>query len=550
MRSLKENPEIDVLVIGAGINGAGTFRDLALNGVNVLLIDRGDFCSGASATSSHMAHGGIRYLENGEFRLVREAVAERNRMIENAPHLVQPLPTVIPIFKIFSGLLNAPLKFLNLLDRPSERGALVIKIGLIFYDSFTRKQKTVPKHKFFDKKRALNDYPYLNKDIKNAALYFDGQLLSPERMTVEIILDGENEGEHARAINYVTFKSFENGTASLIDGINGQLLTVNPKIIINAAGPWVDSVNDNIGISEKLIGGTKGSHLVINNKELRDAVGKSEFFFENKDGRIVLLLPFYDRVIVGTSDLPIENYDDARCTEEEESYFLDMIKRVFPTIPVSKDEIVFRFSGVRPLEYMKAKTTGQITRDHSLKIRRMNGKPIINMVGGKWTSYRAFSEQAADVVLNILGKVRIGSTASLPLGGGKDYPSNKESFVSEMSKESGLPILYCATLLERYGTKAKQISNIINAEDGKFLTSIDNWTDAEVKYLVEVEKPVHLDDIFLRRSTIGWVGKISSETINEFSRIIGKALKWTENERISEVERLKQLFVDFHGVQL
>ncbi len=117
----------DVLIIGGGINGAGTFRDLALNGVDVLLIDRADFCSGASAASSHMAHGGIRYLENGEFRLVREAVQERNRMIENAPHLVRPLPTVVPMFKIFSGLLNAPLKFLNLLDRPAERGALVIK---------------------------------------------------------------------------------------------------------------------------------------------------------------------------------------------------------------------------------------------------------------------------------------------------------------------------------------------------------------------------------------------------------------------------------------
>ena len=161
IEALKENPEIEVLIIGAGINGAGTFRDLALNGVNVLLIDRGDYCSGASATSSHMAHGGIRYLENGEFRLVREAVAESNRMIENAPHLVQPLPTVIPIFKVFSGLLNAPLKFLNLLDRPSERGALVIKIGLMFYDSFTRKQKTVPRHKFYNRTKALEDYPSL-----------------------------------------------------------------------------------------------------------------------------------------------------------------------------------------------------------------------------------------------------------------------------------------------------------------------------------------------------------------------------------------------------
>ena len=128
---LRQHGEISVLVVGAGINGIGVFRDLALNGVDVLLIDKGDFCSGASAASSHMAHGGIRYLENGEFRLVREAVQERNRMIQNAPHLVRPLPTTIPIFRIFSGLLNAPLKFFNLLDRPRERGAVVIKLGLM-----------------------------------------------------------------------------------------------------------------------------------------------------------------------------------------------------------------------------------------------------------------------------------------------------------------------------------------------------------------------------------------------------------------------------------
>ncbi len=115
---LKENPKVSVLIVGGGVNGIGTFRDLALNGVDVLLVERGDFCSGASAASSHMAHGGIRYLENGEFRLVREAVQERNRMIQNAPHLVKPLPTVIPMFKRFSGLLNAPLKFFRLLDKP------------------------------------------------------------------------------------------------------------------------------------------------------------------------------------------------------------------------------------------------------------------------------------------------------------------------------------------------------------------------------------------------------------------------------------------------
>src|SRR5512138_2777455 len=125
--ALKLKPEVSVLIIGGGINGIGTFRDLALNGVDVLLVEKGDFCSGESAASSHMAHGGIRYVENGEFRLVREAVRERNRLLQNAPHVVKPLPTSIPIFKTFSGLLNAPLKFFGKLYTPSERGAVVIK---------------------------------------------------------------------------------------------------------------------------------------------------------------------------------------------------------------------------------------------------------------------------------------------------------------------------------------------------------------------------------------------------------------------------------------
>ena len=124
---LKQNPEVSVLIIGAGINGIGTFRDLGLQGLDVVLIDRGDYCSGASAASSHMVHGGIRYLENGEFKLVREAVQERNRLIENAPHLVNPLPTTFPRFKWFSGLLNAPMKFLGFMEKPAERGAIVIK---------------------------------------------------------------------------------------------------------------------------------------------------------------------------------------------------------------------------------------------------------------------------------------------------------------------------------------------------------------------------------------------------------------------------------------
>jgi hypothetical protein len=179
LAGIKNSPEVSVLVVGAGINGIGTFRDLALNGVDVLLIDRSDFCSGASAASSHMAHGGIRYLENGEFRLVREAVQERNGMIEDAPHIVKPLPTTIPIFNLLSGLLNAPLKFMGLLDRPSERGSLVIKIGLMLYDAYTGEQRTVPRHRFLGRKESLRRWPKLSPAVVHTATYYDGAILQP-----------------------------------------------------------------------------------------------------------------------------------------------------------------------------------------------------------------------------------------------------------------------------------------------------------------------------------------------------------------------------------
>lgn len=544
IESVKNNPEIDVLIVGAGINGAGTFRDLALNGVNVLLIDKADFCSGTSATSSHMAHGGIRYLENGEFRLVEEAVAERNRMIENAPHLVQPLPTVIPIFKVWSGLLNAPLKFVNLLDRPSERGALVIKIGLIFYDSFTRKQKTVPRHKFFGRSEALARYPFLNEKIKYAALYYDGQLLSPERMTVEIILDGEDEGAHAKALNYASFNKIENGQVVIKDEETGELLSVKPKIIINAAGPWIDYVNKNAGVETKYIGGTKGSHLVIKNDELRKAVGESEFFFENKDGRIVLCLPFYDKVIIGTSDLPIDNPDNARCTPEEEEYFINLVDRVFPTIKIKRDQIVFRFSGVRPLEYQHAKTTGQITRDHSIKEDQVQGLPVLSLVGGKWTSFRAFSEQVATKVMTSLGKTKAKSTESLSIRGGKNLPLTgieKEAYVKNLTSKFGFSESYGKELLLRYGTYAEKIADFIKKNDGKTLKSIPNWNSGELRFILQNEKPLHLDDLFIRRSTIAWLGNASAEVIEEFADIMAHEYKWSASKKNEEIAKVKKI---------
>lgn len=226
LQFIQDNPDVSVLIVGAGINGIGTFLDLALQGVDVLLIDRGDYCSGASAASSHMVHGGIRYLENGEFRLVREAVQERNRLLENAPHLVNPLATTFPIFKWFSGLFNAPFKFLGLLDKPAERGAVVIKIGMLLYDFYTRSQKTVPAHIFRNNADSLSLFPQLNPEIVFTGTYYDGSMPSPERIAIELITDAAEINTHAISLNYMSMVSADGVHVTLKDEVDDHTITV------------------------------------------------------------------------------------------------------------------------------------------------------------------------------------------------------------------------------------------------------------------------------------------------------------------------------------
>jgi len=559
LNRISQQPELSVLIIGAGVNGIATFRDLALQGVDVLLIDRADFCSGASAASSHMAHGGIRYLENGEFRLVREAVEERNRLIQNAPHYVSPLPTVIPIFKWFSGFLNAPLKFLGLLDRPSERGAAIIKMGLIMYDAYTGSERTVPRHEFLSRRAALARYPQLNPAVVSVAEYYDGLIRAPERLCVEMITDVETTAPNAHALNYVSVVGASGGQVRLQDEVSGESFEVRPQVVINAAGPWIDFANGAMGKPTHFIGGTKGSHLVLNHPEVRQAVGQHEFFYENKDGRIVLICPLEDRVLVGTSDIRISNPDEAVCTDEEIDYFLGMTARVFPGIKVDRSHIVFTFSGVRPLPAADAKSTGQISRDHSIEMVEPGGGidfPILNLIGGKWTTFRAFAEQTADRTLVRLGRSRQRSTATIPIGGGQSYPRTEQerTIWIEQQAQSGLARTQLATLLHRYGTGATAIIATIQENQRRGadqpLQQQPDYLRGEVTYLVQTEKVVHLDDFILRRSSLGMLGLVTRPLLEELATVIGDVLGWSTEEKQAELARTIELLERRHRVHL
>lgn len=557
LNALKAKPEVSVLIVGAGINGIGTFRDLALNGVDVLLVDRSDFCSGASAASSHMAHGGVRYLENGEFRLVREAVQERNRLILNAPHVVRPLPTTIPIFRLFSGLLNAPLKFLGLLDRPSERGSLVIKVGLMLYDAYTGSQRVVPRHRFLGRTQALNRWPKLNPGIVHAATYFDGAILQPEHLGLELILDGEADNPNARAVNYMTLVGGKDEAVILRDDLTGERYEVRPRVLVNAAGPWIDFADGKLGLATHLIGGTKGSHLVLAHPELRAAIGDHEFFFENKDGRIVLIFPLFDRVLVGTSDIPIQDPDSARCTDEEVDYFLQMIARVFPSIKVSREHIVFRFSGVRPLAAIKSKSTGQITRDHEIRVLDGAGSglafPVYCLVGGKWTSYRAFSEQASNRIMKFLGGSRARDTRNLAIGGGRGYPTTApelDRLLRDIQVETDLPPERIRILFERYGTRAREIATSLVSQPDVPFSALPTYSPLEIAFLARHEKVVHLDDLLLRRSLLAMLGHLSHPAVEEIAGALAESLGWADDRKSAELSRLFEILAERHGVRL
>lgn len=557
LSSLKANPQVSVLIVGAGINGIGTFRDLALNGVDVLLIDRGDFCSGASAASSHMAHGGIRYLENGEFRLVREAVKERNRMIQNAPHIVKPLPTTIPMFKYFSGLFNAPLKFLGWLDKPSERGSVIIKLGLMMYDAYTGSQRTVPRHKFYSRAESLKKWGKLNSEIVNTAVYYDGLISNPERLALEIMLDTEAENPRAQALNYVSLVSGSGKNVVLRDELTDESFEIEPKLVINAAGPWIDFANHSLGVTTRYIGGTKGSHLVLNHPELRSAIGENEFFFENKDGRIVLIFPLQDRVLIGTSDIKIEHPDEALCTDDEVDYFLEMTARVFPNIKVGHEHVVFAFSGVRPLASSVAKTTGQYSRDHHIEV--LSGDwtnltfPVYSLVGGKWTSFRAFSEEVTDKALQFLGIKRNKNTQDLPIGGGRNYPrtdGEKDKYINGIAAWTGFSRDRLEVLFERYGTRVEALVEFLKLSEDAALKNLPEFTRREILFLIQYEKVNHLDDILMRRTMLAMLGRLTREALDEVNAIMAESQGWDAEQKKAEAERTLRLLRDRHKVRV
>ncbi len=542
----------DAVVVGGGINGIGVYRDLALQGLKVLLVERNDFCSGCSAAPSRMIHGGLRYLENGEFDLVQESLRERDALLVNAPHLVHPLATVIPIGTLFSGLLNSAASFFGLSGKPASRGAVPIKLGLTLYDWVTRKRRLLPRHTFRSAAATRKRWPKLTGKIRFSATYFDAWISHPERLGLELVRDAERDAPDCVALNYTCLKPEGDGFL-LEDIIGGTTVRIETKVIVNATGAWLDDAIDELAgksSHERLVSGTKGSHLILDNAELVAALDDHMVYFENSDGRVCIVFPFFGKVLAGSTDIRVKTAERVRCEPEEEAYILSSLALVFPEVDFSPEDVVYSYSGIRPLPKSDHDFTGRISRGHYTK--RLDGPvPQICMIGGKWTTFRAFAEQAADDVLAELKRPRKADTLAVPIGGGKDFPKAAAILERDLVASFGISPARAAHLTATYGTSARDLLAFCQARpDDMPLGPQTDITAAEIAFIARHENVVTLSDIVLRRTTLAIRGLLTSDLLDALTAAAGDELGWSTEERERQQSALAEDLSTYHGVTL
>jgi glycerol-3-phosphate dehydrogenase len=401
-----------VVILGAGINGAALARELILNHVPVTVVDNADIASGTSAYSSRLIHGGLRYLEYGEFDLVRESLEERNRLLLLAPQFVRPLRLYIPVANRFgSGWVQAA-RFLGLPGGHASsrgRGLYVVRAGLSMYDLFAQ-DRLLPRQSLHEP--GESGVPNVtSQDVRWLCAYSDAQICHAERFVVALLEDARDIAqEHGVPFRLLTYHEAIRGGDTVgirpVGKSNQDFVsTLSPAAIVNATGAWVDETLRRLHVpSTTLIGGTKGSHFVTFHPGLRTALRGGGIYTEAADGRPIFVLPFGEGVLVGTTDLPFAGDPaTAIATEEELEYLTAAVNRLFTHLDLKRTDIALHYAGVRPLPRIGSGAPAGITRRHLWHWHSGSKVPMLSLIGGKLTTCRAFAEQTARELLPKLG---------------------------------------------------------------------------------------------------------------------------------------------------
>jgi glycerol-3-phosphate dehydrogenase len=532
-----------VLVLGAGINGAAIARELLLNGIPVCLIDRYDIASGTTAYSSRLIHGGLRYLEYGDFALVRESLAERERLLNLAPQFVLPLELFIPVEQRASGIMAAARKFFGWptpKDQPPvPRGMWLVRMGLLLYDLLARSSK-LPRHRAH--RLTEPGVPPVNRNrFRWLASYFDAQILMPERLVMSMLYDARQiaaeQGVSFEVHTYCTVK--KNGptvswqTAPDADPfITREAGVLDPALIVNATGAWVDETLASLHVESKpMMGGTKGSHFLTRHPGLEAALRRGGVYAEASDGRPVFMLPFRPYSLIGTTDLPADGPPEKSVAGEDElQYLVQAVRDVFPHITLTRGDVEFHYCGVRPLPRESADIPASITRRHMLHVHDNVDVPLISIIGGKLTTCRSLAEETAALVLKQLRLPVRQNSRERFFPGGRDCPTTDVQVFraqTQVTQQGPANFFQVSAVWPLCGTLTAEIlRHPVCAEDQ--MDADDNVVDSHlprrfVRWVIRHEWCRTLEDLVERRLLLLYYPRLSRACLEDLAALMVEA---------------------------
>ena len=510
---------VDVLVIGGGITGAGVALDAASRGYRVGLVEQGDFAGGTSSRSTKLIHGGIRYLPQGHLTLVRDALRERTRLLHLAPHLVRPLPFLLPLY---SGL-RRPLG----LHVPAAIRPLVplgIRAALIAYDLFAR----VPAlhHRAVSRIWVEREAPDIRTDDLRAAFVYTDARTDDVRLTHAVLAAARAHG--AITLNYATVVDLARSGGLLTgarveDRLSGRLIEGHARFIVNATGIWAERVAEMDGPAPFRLRHSVGTHLVLRPGAIRTSL--AVVIPETDDGRLAFIIPWAGRFVVGTTDLPYNDDLSAPVpTAGEVAYLLSHANRYLRR-PLRTDDVTGAFAGVRPLLAADS-STAALPRDHRVTV---SPGGLINIAGGKLTTYLKMAEDTVDVIAARDGTVRTCRTAHIPLAGSSGLEEARAALaISSLSADQQ------AHLLAAYGSAALDVLELISAEPslGRGLVDGLSVSAAEVVYACRAEQAVSLTDcLYLRTRLAVLDAAAADDAVCDVGALMAAELGWDAAER-------------------
>jgi glycerol-3-phosphate dehydrogenase len=514
----------DVVVIGGGMAGAGVARDLALRGVSVGLVEKNDFAWGTTSRSSKLIHGGLRYLELFDFGLVRESLRERERLQRLAPHVVKPLPFLVPIY------------------RESSRGLIKVRIGLALYDWLTPGRDR-ERYRVLSTIDALSLEPGLRaQDLRGAGYYFDDLLVFPERLCLENVLSAARHG--ARVFNYAEVEEITRDPRGAPDGVrvrdllSDRVVTLRARVLVNATGPWVDRVRERAGIRERgahVVRTTKGVHCLL------PRLTERAIYQSTGDDRMIFVIPWREFSLVGTTDTDFDgDLDRLHATSDEVRYLLDEVRRAVPDPRVDVRHVAYTYAGVRPLSFEEGRRASDVSRAH--KVVSEHGGRFLSITGTKLTCFRSLAAEAGDLAMRALSRRTPSRTHRLTLDGADEDAGRVEARtwldVSADAEASGLPLATLERLVSTYGRGYRRLVELA----GKVPNGADRLCPANPEIVAQLHHAVHdemavsLQDVLLRRTGIGTSKCQGLDCAESIAQRMGQLHGWTSRRIAAELD--------------